>query len=42
MATSEPPAAEPAPFRDRVALAVLANPYVTSQVISVDGGTYPH
>jgi 3-oxoacyl-[acyl-carrier protein] reductase len=25
-----------------LALAILANPYVTNQVISVDGGTYPH
>jgi 3-oxoacyl-[acyl-carrier protein] reductase len=25
-----------------LALAVLRNPYVTSQVISVDGGMYPH
>jgi 3-oxoacyl-[acyl-carrier protein] reductase len=25
-----------------LALAILANPYVTNQVISVDGGSYPH
>jgi 3-oxoacyl-[acyl-carrier protein] reductase len=25
-----------------LALAILANPYVTNQVISIDGGSYPH